>query len=48
MPKFTSLTLDSIPRTVSKAQPMDARTSMSMVTGYRAVLLAATLSRASC
>jgi NAD(P) transhydrogenase subunit alpha len=36
----TSLTMDGIPRT-SRAQRMDALTSMSTVTGYRAVLMAA-------
>ena len=40
---ITSYTLDSIPRTVSSAQVMDALTSMSTVTGYRSVMLAATL-----
>lgn len=39
----TSFTLDSIPRTISHAQVMDALTSMSTVTGYRSVLLAATM-----
>jgi len=38
---ITSLTLDSIPRTLSHAQVMDALTSMSTVTGYRSVILAA-------
>ena len=37
---ITSLTMDGIPRT-SKAQKMDALTSMSTVTGYKSVLLAA-------
>ncbi|MBN1219933.1 MAG: NAD(P) transhydrogenase subunit alpha [Anaerolineae bacterium] len=37
---ITSFTMDSIPRT-SKAQRMDALTSMSTVTGYKAVLIAA-------
>ncbi|MDI9440908.1 MAG: Re/Si-specific NAD(P)(+) transhydrogenase subunit alpha [Firmicutes bacterium] len=36
----TSLTLDSIPR-ISRAQTMDALTSMSTVAGYKAVLMAA-------
>lgn len=36
----TSLTLDGIPR-ISRAQTMDALTSMSAVAGYKAVLLAA-------
>ena len=35
-----SFSLDSIPRT-SRAQPMDALTSMSTVAGYKAVLMAA-------
>jgi H+-translocating NAD(P) transhydrogenase subunit alpha len=39
---ITALTLDSVPRTLSYAQVMDALTSMSTVTGYRSVLLAAT------
>ena len=37
---ITSLTLDSIPR-ISRAQTMDALTSMSTVTGYKAVIVAA-------
>ncbi len=36
----TGLTMDGIPRT-SLAQPMDALTSMSTVTGYKSVLMAA-------
>lgn len=36
----TSFTMDGIPR-ISRAQPMDALTSMSTVTGYKAVLMAA-------
>lgn len=36
----TALTLDSVPR-ISRAQPMDALTSMSTVAGYKAVLAAA-------
>lgn len=39
--EITSLTMDCIPRTLSHAQIMDALTSMSTVTGYRAVLIAA-------
>lgn len=39
--RITALTLDSLPRTLSHAQPMDALTSMSTVTGYRSVVLAA-------
>ncbi|HAK93597.1 MAG TPA: NAD(P)(+) transhydrogenase (Re/Si-specific) subunit alpha [Planctomycetes bacterium] len=38
--RITAFTMDSIPRT-SKAQRMDALTSMSTITGYRAVLEAA-------
>lgn len=37
---ITALTMDGIPR-ISRAQRMDALTSMSTVTGYRAVLMAA-------
>lgn len=37
---ITSFTMDGIPRT-SRAQKMDALTSMSTVTGYKSVLLAA-------
>jgi NAD(P) transhydrogenase subunit alpha len=39
---ITSLTMDGIPRT-SRAQRMDALTSMSTVTGYKSVLIAANL-----
>ncbi len=38
----TSLTLDGIPR-ISRAQTMDALTSMSTVAGYKSVLMAANL-----
>ncbi len=38
--RITAFTMDSVPRT-SRAQAMDALTSMSTVTGYKAVLLAA-------
>ncbi len=38
--KVTALTLDGIPR-ITRAQPMDALTSMSTVAGYKAVLMAA-------
>ena len=38
--KITSFTMDGIPR-ISRAQRMDALTSMSTVTGYKAVLIAA-------
>ena len=37
---ITSFTMDHIPR-ISRAQTMDALTSMSTITGYRAMLLAA-------
>lgn len=37
---ITSFTMDSIPR-ISRAQNMDALTSMSTVTGYKSVLMAA-------
>ncbi|MCC7155639.1 MAG: NAD(P) transhydrogenase subunit alpha [Bryobacterales bacterium] len=37
---ITALTMDSIPR-ISRAQPMDALTSMSTITGYRSTLIAA-------
>lgn len=37
---ITSLTMDGIPRT-SRAQTMDALTSMSTITGYKSVLIAA-------
>jgi len=37
---ITSLTMDGIPR-ISRAQKMDALTSMSTVTGYKSVLIAA-------
>ena len=40
--RVTSLTMDGIPR-ITRAQTMDALTSMSTVTGYRAVLMAAGL-----
>jgi NAD(P) transhydrogenase subunit alpha len=40
--RITALTMDGIPR-ITRAQTMDALTSMSTVTGYRAVLLAAGL-----
>lgn len=38
--KILSFTMDSIPRT-SRAQKMDALTSMSTITGYKSVLIAA-------
>ncbi len=37
---ITSFTMDGIPR-ISRAQPMDALTSMSTVTGYKSVLMGA-------
>lgn len=39
--RLTCFSLDLLPR-ISRAQPMDARSAMSTVAGYRAVLLAAT------
>ncbi len=39
---ITAFTMDSVPRT-SRAQRMDALTSMSTITGYKAVLMAANL-----
>jgi NAD(P) transhydrogenase subunit alpha len=36
----TAFTMDGVPR-ISRAQPMDALTSMSTISGYKAVLLAA-------
>ncbi|NLE23427.1 MAG: NAD(P) transhydrogenase subunit alpha [Actinobacteria bacterium] len=38
--RVTSLTMDGIPRT-SRAQSMDALTSMSTITGYKSVIMAA-------
>jgi NAD(P) transhydrogenase subunit alpha len=38
----TAVSLDMIPRTLSRAQPMDALTSQSNIAGYKASLLAAT------
>jgi H+-translocating NAD(P) transhydrogenase subunit alpha len=37
----TAISLDGLPRTLSRAQPMDALTSQSNVAGYKAVLIAA-------
>jgi H+-translocating NAD(P) transhydrogenase subunit alpha len=37
----TAISLDGLPRTLSRAQPMDALTSQSNVAGYKAVLVAA-------
>ena len=39
--KITVLAIDSLPRTLSRAQKMDALTSMAGVSGYRAVIEAA-------
>jgi len=39
--KVTALAIDSLPRTLSRAQKMDALTSMAGVSGYRAVVEAA-------
>ena len=38
----TAISLDGLPRTLSRAQPMDALSSQSNVAGYKAVLVAAT------
>jgi len=38
--RVTALTMDGVPR-ISRAQTMDALTSMSTITGYKAVLMAA-------
>jgi NAD(P) transhydrogenase subunit alpha len=40
--RITAFTMDSVPRT-PRAQKMDALTSMSTITGYKAVLMAANL-----
>ena len=37
----TAISMDLIPRTLSRAQPMDALTSQANIAGYKAVLLAA-------
>jgi NAD(P) transhydrogenase subunit alpha len=37
----TAISLDGVPRTLSRAQPMDALTSQSNVAGYKAALIAA-------
>ncbi|HTH16440.1 MAG TPA: Re/Si-specific NAD(P)(+) transhydrogenase subunit alpha [Magnetospirillum sp.] len=39
--KLTVLAMDSLPRQLSRAQKMDALTSMASITGYRAVIEAA-------
>ena len=39
--KVTVLAIDSLPRTLSRAQKMDALTSMAGISGYRAVIEAA-------
>src|SRR5215469_16276311 len=38
----TAVSMDLIPRTLSRAQPMDALTSQSNISGYKAALIAAT------
>lgn len=43
LPGVTSYALDQLPR-ISRAQPMDALTSQSLVAGYRAAVVAAELS----
>jgi NAD(P) transhydrogenase subunit alpha len=40
---LTVVSLDCLPRTLSRAQPMDALTSQANVAGYKSVLLAANL-----
>lgn len=37
----TAISLDQLPRTLSRAQPMDVLTSQANITGYKAVLVAA-------
>jgi NAD(P) transhydrogenase subunit alpha len=37
----TAVSLDGLPRTLSRAQPMDALSSQANVAGYKAVLVAA-------
>ncbi|MCK6372198.1 MAG: Re/Si-specific NAD(P)(+) transhydrogenase subunit alpha, partial [Gammaproteobacteria bacterium] len=39
--KVTVLAIDSLPRTLSRAQKMDALTSMASISGYRAIIEAA-------
>src|SRR3970040_683209 len=39
--KVTALAIDSLPRMLSRAQKMDALTSMASISGYRAVIEAA-------
>lgn len=39
--QITAISLDELPRTLSRAQPMDALTSQANVAGYKAVLVAA-------
>jgi len=39
----TAVSLDGLPRTLSRAQPMDALSSQASVAGYKAVVLAASL-----
>ena len=39
--KVTVLAMDALPRTISRAQKMDALTSMASISGYRAVIEAA-------
>jgi NAD(P) transhydrogenase subunit alpha len=45
--KVTAISLDAIPRTLSRAQSMDVLSSQANVGGYRAVLMAAEISRFS-
>jgi NAD(P) transhydrogenase subunit alpha len=39
--RVTALSLDRLPRTLSRAQPMDALTSQAAIAGYKAAVLAA-------
>ncbi|MBX6389763.1 MAG: Re/Si-specific NAD(P)(+) transhydrogenase subunit alpha [Frankia sp.] len=39
--RVTAVSLDGLPRTLSRAQPMDALTSQSNIAGYKAVVVAA-------
>ena len=45
--KVTAVSLDGLPRTLSRAQSMDALTSQANVAGYKAALLAADLTAAT-
>src|SRR5262252_8634649 len=43
--EVTAISLDGIPRTLSKTQPMDALSSQANIAGYKAALVAATRAR---